>query len=275
MNDESQMDRENIRVRIQGPTTARLLVYLPGLHGDGTLISGFRRALGQFVQFVEITYPRTLTWSLADYAEGVEAALAAHGMHSGWLLGESFGSQILWEMLNRAQFKAQGAILAGGFGRHPAPWMASVAGRLSGRASYRGVRMLFSAYAKLAPVRFRNSPETIASMREFIARRTLQDCRAMKHRLELVARNDPRRVVQEVNVPIYALTGFWDPIVPWYSAKRWLKQNCPRLSAHRVLWRADHNVLGTAPFASANQVLNWMAMPPISHRKLDRASEPE
>ena len=188
MNEHLELDSDEVLSRVQGPTTAPTLVYLPGLHGDWTLIAGFRRALGQSVRFVEITYPRTLTWSLVDYARGVEDGLAKLGIRSGWLLGESFGSQVLWEMLNRHEFKAIGAILAGGFARHPAPWLAAAVSRFSGRASRGLLRTFFSAYGKVARIRFRRAPETVASMREFVARRTVRDIRAMEHRLQLVSR---------------------------------------------------------------------------------------
>ena len=39
----------------------------------------FRRALGGRVRFVEMTYPRTLEWSLDDYAAGIEARWQSGG----------------------------------------------------------------------------------------------------------------------------------------------------------------------------------------------------
>src|SRR5437870_3192594 len=87
---------EQLQIRVHGPAALPALIYLPGLHGDWTLIGRFRKALGERVRLVEITYPRTLTWSLEEYAEGVERALAENGIKSGWLLGESFSSAVLW-----------------------------------------------------------------------------------------------------------------------------------------------------------------------------------
>src|SRR5208337_1274572 len=98
------------------------LVYLPGLHGDWTLIGGFRKALAGRVRFAEVTYPRTLVWSLEDYAAGVEQGLAQQGIRSGWLLGESFSSQVVWALVARNCLQTQGVILAGGFARHPMHW---------------------------------------------------------------------------------------------------------------------------------------------------------
>ena len=110
---------EELQLRIHGDASLPTLIYLPGLHGDWTLIGGFRHAIGDKVRFVEITYPRTLTWSLDDYAAAVETALAKNGITDGWLLGESFSSQVVWAMVARGKFQAQGVILAGGFVKYP------------------------------------------------------------------------------------------------------------------------------------------------------------
>src|SRR5882672_5109488 len=72
---ETEAEQLVMRVHHRGGAATPTLVYLPGLHGDWTLVGRFRRALGGRVSFVEITYPRTLTWSLEDYAEAVETEL--------------------------------------------------------------------------------------------------------------------------------------------------------------------------------------------------------
>src|SRR6185437_5820884 len=98
---------EQLQLRIQGDASQPTLIYLPGLHGDWTLIPSFKRALGNRARFVEVTYPRTLTWSLDDYAAGVEAALREKGITRGWILAESFGSQILWPVVTRGKFQIE------------------------------------------------------------------------------------------------------------------------------------------------------------------------
>jgi hypothetical protein len=40
--------------------------------------------------------------------------------------------------------------------------------------------------------------------------------------------------------------------------RSWLRRNAPTLREYRIVWRADHNVLGTASRASAQLVLKWM-----------------
>ena len=260
---------EKLQLRVYGDESKPALVYLPGLHGDWTLVGGFRRAMEGRVRFVEMTYPRTLTWSLEDYAREVEEALAELGITSGWLLGESFGSQVVWPMVGRRRFNVEGVILAGGFVRHPMQWGVRFAERVAGGMPLLLLTATFFGYAKVARFRYRRSPETQASIHEFIARRTELDRQAAKHRLRLVAESDLRQIAQEAKVPVYALSGILDPVVPWFWARSWLLSKCPTLQEYKIVWPADHNVLATAPDAAAEKVARWMG---LSGRK--RNTEP-
>jgi pimeloyl-ACP methyl ester carboxylesterase len=249
---------EQLQLRIHGNGSLPTLIYLPGLHGDWTLVSGFRQAVADKIRFVEITYPRTLTWSLDDYAAGVETALSQNGVTTGWLLGESFSSQVVWAMLAHGVFPTQGIILAGGFVKYPMHRATRIAEQITARISTRLLVWIIFGYAKLARFRYRHSPETLASLDEFISRRTELDRRAAQHRLRLIAQNDPRPIAARARLPVFALSGFFDPVVPWPRVRRWLRRNCPGLRDYRVIARADHNVLGTAPEQAAKQVLSWI-----------------
>lgn len=249
---------EELQIRIHNPHSHPTLVYLPGLHGDWTLIGGFREALGSRARFVEITYPRTLTWSLEDYAAGVEQALAQAGITEGWLLGESYGSQIVWPLLKRSQFRVQGAVLAGGFARHPIIRAVRLAEYLTGALPLKVVIAILFGYARLARWRFRKSPRGLQAINEFIARRTKLDQQAAQHRLHLLTVTDPCAIVKSSTVPIFALTGLFDPVVPWMFVRPWFRKHCRALKAYRIIGKADHNVLGTAPRAAADQIVKWM-----------------
>src|ERR1700761_9501413 len=124
---------DKLLMRVYGDASLPTLIYLPGMHGDWTLIGGFRAAVAGKVRFVEMAYPRTLTWSLDDYAAAIEEALAQQGITSGWLLGESFGSQPLWKLVARGKFQAQGVFLAGGFVRYPGQWFMQLMEKIFGR----------------------------------------------------------------------------------------------------------------------------------------------
>jgi pimeloyl-ACP methyl ester carboxylesterase len=256
---------EELQLRVSGDASQPTLIYLPGLHGDWTLIGSFKRALGDRARFVEVTYPRTLDWSLDDYAANVERALAEQGIRSGWLVGESFSSQVVWPMMARGKFQIEGIILAGGFVKHPIR-----AGVRFAEHTAKGIplslltRIMFG-YAKFARFRYRHSPETWSNIQEFIARRTESDRQAAVHRLRLIAGSDFCEVTRAAKIPIFALSGFLDPIVPWFFVRRWLRRNCPALREFKIIWRADHNVLSTGANASADQVVRWMNLGRNSH----------
>ena len=250
---------EELQLRIHGDATLSTLIYLPGLHGDWTIIGGFRHALAGRVRFVEFTYPRTLEWSLDDYAAAIETALEKNGVTTGWLLGESYGSQIVWPLIARGKFPVQGVVLAGGFVKHPLRGAVRLAERLTGNIPLAVVVWIMFSYAKIARFRYRRSPQTLATIDEFVARRTELDRRAAQHRLHLIAKNDPRPTAANTRLPVYCLTGWLDPIVPWPLVRSWVKKNCPALREYKVIRRADHNVLGTASKASAEHILKWIS----------------
>ncbi len=263
---------ESLEIRIHGDASSPTLVYFPGLHGDWTLVSSFRAAAVGKVRFVELVYPRTLGWSLEDYACEIEAALVSQGITTGWLLGESFGSQIVWALVARepSRFLAEGIILAGGFVRHPVNCGVRLARFMSTRWPRWFVRTVVLAYGKFASWRHRNAPETLACVQEFIRRRLEpRDRLAIEHRLALIAANDPAVVARKVQLPVFQLVGLIDPIVPALPVWLWLRRNCPGYRGARLIYQADHNVLGTAPAQSLGQVLGWIhsATAPSAGRK--------
>lgn len=247
-----------VQLRTYGDSRLPVLIYLPGLHGDWTLIGAFRKAVAGKVRFIEMTYPRTLDWSLDDYAAGIETALAQERITSGWLLGESFGSQPLWALVARKNFQPLGIILAGGFVNHPMRWAVRLVEKVVGRISLRLLVWIIFGFAKVARLRYRKSPEILGHFNEFVARRTELDRRAAQHRLHLIAESDFRAVAAQTKSPVFGLTGIWDPIVPWTFVRRWLNTNCPALRDYKIISHADHNVLGTGTQSAAKQVLEWV-----------------
>src|SRR6266699_6314995 len=98
---------DDLKMRVHGDASLPTLVYLPGMHGDWTLVSSFRAAIAGRVRFVEFAYPRTTTWSLDDYGRAIEELLLAKGIDRGWLLGESFGSQPAWQIIQQERAGAR------------------------------------------------------------------------------------------------------------------------------------------------------------------------
>lgn len=255
---------EALQIRVHGDASLPTLIYLPGLHGDWTLVSSFRAAVRGRVRFVEVAYPSTTTWTMEDYGRAVLDALRSHDVRTGWVLGESFGSQVAWQLLELAAapaspFEPDGLILAGGFVRYPLPWgvhLVSWVNRLVPMCLLRAGLRLYVAYAHL---RHRHAPETLASIGEFFTRRSEPaDKQAIVHRYSLILASDPRAFARQWTRPLFHLTGLVDPIVPFWLVRPWLRRHCPGYRGRRLIWRADHNVLGTAPLAAAEQVLSWM-----------------
>jgi pimeloyl-ACP methyl ester carboxylesterase len=261
---------DQIQIRIHGEGGKPTLIYLPGLHGDWTLVGSFRAALDGRVRFVEITYPRPSHWSLHQYADAVTNALAANKISEGWLLGESFSSQIAWAILDRAGqngFRMQGLILAGGFVRHPVMGAVYFAKCVNRGMPLWMIKLFCAVYSRYAKFRHRRAPETLAGISEFVTNRTNEtDRQAMCHRYDIIVQNDLRPVARQARLPVYQLCGLFDPIVPWPFVQPWLKRDCPGFRGCKVIWNADHNVLATAPKASADWVLRWMAGEVISNQ---------
>ncbi|HAB19205.1 MAG TPA: alpha/beta hydrolase [Verrucomicrobiota bacterium] len=259
---------DSIEIRVHGSPGVPTVVYLPGIHGDWTLVTGFRLALGERVRFVEFSYPRTIKWSVADYASAVTRALVEAEVSRGWMVGESFGSQVAWAVFENAattksggaKFRPEGLVLAGGFVRHP--WIAAVRWvRLwfsrAPQWALGGFLLLYRAYSRF---RFRRSPVNLSACDEFLERRRRAGERAaITHRLDLIIDTDLRSAARSIEAPVLSLTGFWDPIVPWPWVRAWLRRECPGWRGERILAWADHTVLVTQPVKSAEIVWKWIS----------------
>lgn len=254
---------EALQIRCYGDASLPTLIYLPGLHGDWTLVSSFRAAVAGRVRFVEFAYPRSLTTSAADYAGWVLAALSAQGITHGWLIGESFGSQVAWAILEQigraeADFSVAGLVLVGGFVKHPWPWGARLLRWQAAHTPAWLAQGLLRGYEAYAGFRHRHAPETRASIREFVERRTPLDGQAIRARLELIATNDPRPIARRTTLPVHYLAGLVDPLVPWPFVRAWLRRHCPGYRGGCTLLRADHNALATRPGQASQVILGWM-----------------
>ncbi len=253
---------EALEIRIHGSPTLPTLIYLPGTHGDWSIIAGLRNQLLPSFCFVELTYPQTTTWTLADYAQSIRQTLKANGISQGWLLGESFGSQIAWLLADdsQADFQCQAIILAGGFGRHPFPWGVQIAGKGFQRfmAKEQRVQQAMRNYASYVRRFYELTPERESSVEAFIHRRTIGDGAAAVHRLRLIQDHAPAEIIKRTRVPVFSLSGVWDALVPWYLVTPWLKRHCPGYRDSRLILRADHNVLFSAPTKSARTIQEWI-----------------
>jgi hypothetical protein len=93
----------------------------------------------------------------------------------------------------------------------------------------------------------------------FQTHKSEQDRRAILSRYEIILQNDPRPLARRLSLPLYYITGFWDVIVMWFLVQPWLKTHCPAYRGWRLVWSAEHNVLGFQPRISAQQIMQWLA----------------
>lgn len=234
------------------------LVYLPGLHGDWGLIGAFRRALAGRVRFVEFSYPPGADWTLDEYAAAVAAELGERGFSSGWVLGQSFGSQVAWALSRRKDFRFEGLILAGGFVRHPWAWGARFMRAVLSRVPAAAMRWPMRVWVEAGALFMRRDPVGVSELRDFVMKRSGADWAAAARRLTLVVGSRPEDAARALTCPVYYLGGFVDPLVPWPLVRSWLRRHCPSYKGGRILLRAGHNVLGSAPTESARLVLEWL-----------------
>ena len=257
---------ENLQLRVHGAAPLPTLLYLPGLHGDWTLLAPFRAALAGRARLIEVAYPGRTDWELDDYAGAVEGALLERGIAHAWLLGESFSSQVAWQIIGRQQTHGtretlliDGLILAGGFVRHPWPRGVQLAHGASRRVPMWLVENACRVYCRLAGFHSRGCPELAEDLNQFVRRRTVEaDRQAITSRYQLISRNDPRPVAQGARLPVFQLSGAIDPIVPWWQVRAWLRRHCPGYRTSRIIWTAGHNVLLSAPRRSAEQIVSWI-----------------
>jgi pimeloyl-ACP methyl ester carboxylesterase len=267
---------ESLQLHVHNQGLAPTLIYLPGMHGDCTLLAGFRQALAGRACLAEFTYPRCEDWAVNDYARKVAALLMGRGLTRGWLLGESFSSQVAWALIGQTQktdltrssratdstaapFAPEGLILAGGFVRHPLPFAVALGGQVSRHIPTRLLRRLCEVWASSAARRSKECPETLAGLREFVERRTNElDRRAITRRYGLLLETDSRPVARRAGLPVFLLAGRNDPVVPWPWVRAWLCRHCPGFRDSRVIPRAGHAVLLDAPKESADQILRWI-----------------
>ncbi len=259
---------DSITSRLHGDPDRHVLVYLPGLHGDFTLVRRFRERITERTAFVEFAYPIRGRPSLNDMSEAVYAELERLGAREVTLLAESFGSQVAWAMISQGRdtVRIHRLVLSGGFIRHPWPAGVHLARRLTGAMRRRRNLILetFPWYGRLA---YESRPGLAEDLTRFVeARSRPEDREAIHHRLELIASSDFRPVAAETRIPVHHLTGVFDPIVPWPPVMRWLKLHCPGYQGTVRFHTSDHAVLVSRPTAAAQVISRWVGAEELTRR---------
>jgi pimeloyl-ACP methyl ester carboxylesterase len=123
------------------------------------------------------------------------------------------------------------------------------------------MRTALRFYPWYARLRHWKDPRNKADIAAFVAERRMPfDREVLEARLQLIAEADYRDQIARLSCPVYQLTGFLDPIVPWSPVRSWLQRNCPAWKETLILYRADHNVLNTQALRSRDAILRWIGV---------------
>ena len=264
------MEEEPLLIRVHGDPSGPTMIHLPGIHGDWSMVGDFRREAVKHLCFVEFTYPRTTTWSMDQYGQAIYDSLLQHNIKHGWIMAESFGSQLAWKVLeiqrkSPQDFTPEGSILAGGFVQHMT---------LCG-FKFLGFKIKFSIKTQFTILRYTGrrilkrclrDPLVKEDLMEFKKRRSQLDRDAVKHRLKIIAANDPRPVAAETHIPVYCMGGLIDLAVIFPHTRYWLWRHCPGYKGGYLMLDpdlrvigSDHHVLGRAKKAFAI-MSRWMGL---------------
>lgn len=253
----------DLLTRVSGPADSPVLVYLPGVHGDWTLMGELRALLAPHCRLIEIAYPHAASdWTLDDYAFRLAALFDRLALPPAHLLGESFGSLVAWEFTGRHPERVRSIILAGGFCASPGPFRVAL-GRLA--AGLMPASLATRCAALYFRLRWRSSPtvlsHAIAGPEEsFPAMRTRRGWRAIRNRLQIIARTDLRSRLCTVNAPVLYLGGARDIIVPVRREIATLRRQLPSQTPFHseLLPRASHAILPARPAQTARIIIDWI-----------------
>lgn len=243
------MQEEPLLIRIHGNPQGPTLIHLPGIHGDWSMVGDFRREAVKHLCFVEFTYPRTTTWTMDQYGEAILNSLVEHKITHGWIMAESFGSQVAWKLLELQrkcpeQFSPEGLILAGGFVQHMTLCGFKFLG-MNFKISIKGQFEILRYFGRIILNRCKKDPLMREDLKEFKKRRCQLDKDAVTHRLEIIAANDPRPVASTTHLPVYCMGGLVDLAVIFPHTRYWLWRHCPGYRGGYLMLDPDLRVIGS------------------------------
>jgi pimeloyl-ACP methyl ester carboxylesterase len=249
-------------VQESGAEGAPVLVYLPGLQGDWTLMWQIRPLLARTCRLIELAYPHaSADWELDDYVARLLEVFDRLKLTSVHLLAESFASLpgILFCRAHPGRVKT--LILAGGVASSPG-WFKNV---------------LMSLPLRLLPESFMNRfvsvrvdrtldrmgfpPSAFTCLGEhFPAARTRRGRQATLQRMHLVRQADLRPQLPGLRLPVLYIGGESDSVVPVRREVETLKNLLPLKDAFRaVLYAgAPHPILPVRYQEVAELIEGWV-----------------
>ncbi len=195
-----------------GDRNAPPILYLPGVHGDWTPQLAARPLLSRDFRFIETAYPRIETWSIDDFAQALKNLLDDLGIESAHIVGESFGSLVMWQFGIANPERVRSFTLVGGFSRPPRFRVAAAAAA--------ALKSLPTSLLESAIDLYVAGRSALGEDREsfdigaYPAARTLQGRRATAKRMSIIQASDFTAQLQEIKFPVRYLGATNDIVVP-------------------------------------------------------------
>lgn len=244
-----------------GPDEGPPAIYLPGSHGDPSMLAPARQHLNRELRLHEVTYPRAAEWRLPRYASALEDLMDVLELESAHLIGESFGSMVGLEFGLAHPGRVRSLTMVGGFCHPVAQRRSSVARRalshVPGPLLERGLELYTAFRGSRGAVERDLSWAAIPH----VASQSHRTRRAVAGRLAEVGRADYRSVLHRVRFEVRYLGGGADTAVAVRREISLLRNRLPEPARFRshVIAGAPHAVLSTHPRPSAERIVGWIA----------------
>ena len=195
-----------------GDRQATPVLYLPGVHGDWTPQLAARPLLSREFRFIETAYPRIETWSIEDFARALKRLLDDLGIESAHIVGESFGSLVMWQFGLANPERVRSFTLVGGFCRPPRFRVAAAASAALKSMPTSVLESIIDRYvARRSALGEERESFDIGA---YPAARTLQGRRATANRMSIIQASDFTVRLKEIESPVRYLGGANDIVVP-------------------------------------------------------------
>jgi pimeloyl-ACP methyl ester carboxylesterase len=246
--------------QISGPEDAPAVIYLPGVQGDWTANEAARTHLSRETRLIEVAYPRTSTWSLADFSNALQRLLDRLGLTSVHVAGESFGSLVAWETAFGHPQRIKSLLLVGGFAQPPAYRVAT-----SAKWALRGMPtiMLEAGIDVYVYYKGRKGEQRLGrslGVAPYTAVRTRRGKLATANRMAIIERTDMRERLHRVRQPVRYIGGDSDTVIGVHRELSTLQQQLP---AHcefecELIQGGPHAIIASHPERTARTLTRWI-----------------
>lgn len=223
------------------------LVLAPGLDGTGLMFAPLLAALPSHIKTQVIRYPADGRWTLREYAHFLAGQMPAGRVV---VLGESFSSIVVLELLASKLRPIEAVIFSAGFAEPPQP------GRLwLTRIPVLPTLMIACAPRRMVRRHLLGSSPTPQQIAVLASIRGHVQPSAIAHRMRLVAdRHAFAR--QTIDMPCLYLQASDDRVVPGRSLS-WFEKHCQSLAVER--FDSPHCLLQCKPRETATAIAGFLA----------------